>query len=95
MDNKPKKWSYIYLIIVFILMYAPIFYLIFYSFNDGDYMSGFNGFSLRHYADMFADTRLMEILINTFIVALLSSVIATLIGTFGALGIYNTKNTLT
>lgn len=92
MDNKPKKWSYIYLIIVFILMYAPIFYLIFYSFNDGDYMSGFDGFSLRHYADMFADTRLMEILVNTFIVALLSSVIATLIGTFGALGIYNTKN---
>jgi len=73
-------------------MYAPIFYLIFYSFNAGDYMSGFDGFSWRHYADMFADTRLMEILVNTFIVALLSSVIATLIGTFGALGIYNTKN---
>ena len=91
MDNKPKKWSYIYLVFVFILMYAPIFYLIFYSFNKGDYMSGFEAFSLRHYGDMFADTRLMEILVNTFIVALLSSVIATLIGTFGALGVYNTK----
>ena len=91
MDNKPKKWSYIYLVFVFILMYAPIFYLIFYSFNKGDYMSGFEGFSLRHYGDVFADTRLMEILVNTFIVALLSSVIATLIGTFGALGVYNTK----
>ncbi|MBC6498474.1 hypothetical protein H7R52_06530 [Weissella confusa] len=42
MDNKPKKWSYIYLVFVFILMYAPIFYLIFYSFNKGDYMSGFD-----------------------------------------------------
>lgn len=95
MDNKPKKWSYIYLIFVFILMYAPIFYLIFYSFNKGDYMNGFDGFSLRHYQDMFADTRLMEILVNTFIVALLSSVLATLIGTFGALGIYNTKHRTT
>lgn len=95
MDNKPKKWSYIYLVFVFILMYAPIFYLIFYSFNKGDYMNGFSGFSLRHYQDMFADSRLMEILVNTFIVALLSSVIATLIGTFGALGIYNTKNRAT
>lgn len=95
MDNKPKKWSYIYLVFVFILMYAPIFYLIFYSFNKGDYMNGFGGFSLRHYQDMFADTRLMEILVNTFIVALLSSVLATLIGTFGALGIYNTKHRTT
>lgn len=95
MDNKPKKWSYIYLVFVFILMYAPIFYLIFYSFNKGDYMNVFDGFSLRHYQDMFADTRLMEILVNTFIVALLSSVLATLIGTFGALGIYNTKHRTT
>ena len=95
MDNKPKKWSYIYLVFVFILMYAPIFYLIFYSLNKGDYMNGFAGFSLRHYQDMFADSRLMEILVNTFIVALLSSVIATLIGTFGALGIYNTKHRAT
>ncbi len=101
MDNKPKKWSYIYLVFVFILMYAPIFYLIFYSFNKGDYMNAVEQenlaktivevLSLRHYGDMFADTRLMEILVNTFIVALLSSVIATLIGTFGALGVYNTK----
>jgi spermidine/putrescine transport system permease protein len=73
-------------------MYLPIFYLIFYSFNKGDYMHSFSGFSLRHYADMFGDLRLMQILVNTFIVALLSSIIATLIGTFGALGIYNAKN---
>ncbi|MGK4145115.1 ABC transporter permease [Weissella paramesenteroides] len=91
MASKSKKWANLYLIFVFILMYAPIFYLIFYSFNKGDFMTDFSGFSLRHYVDMFADTRLMQILVNTFIVALLSALIATLIGLFGALGIYNTK----
>jgi len=87
-----SKWSYGYLALVFFVMYLPIFYLIFFSFNSGDYMSDFSGFSLRHYADMFSDLRLMQILLNTFIVAFLSALLATLVGTFGALGIYYTKN---
>lgn len=33
---KKFKWSYLYLGIVFLFLYAPIFYLIFYSFNEGD-----------------------------------------------------------
>jgi spermidine/putrescine transport system permease protein len=72
-------------------MYAPIFYMIFFAFNKGAYMTEFTGFSLVHFKDMFADLRLMSILVNTFIVALLSSLIATLIGTFGALGIYQSR----
>ncbi|MFL2019590.1 MAG: ABC transporter permease [Weissella hellenica] len=95
MVDKHKKWANIYLVFVFILMYAPIFYLIFYSFNKGDYMAGFAGFSWRHYIDMFADARLMQMLVNTFIVALFSALIATLIGLFGAIGIYNTKQAST
>lgn len=91
----PSKQSWgakSYLVLIFILMYAPIFYLIFYSFNSGDYMHSFAGFSLRHYADMFSDLRLMEILVDTFIVALFSALLATLIGTFGAIGIYEARN---
>ncbi|MCM0583307.1 ABC transporter permease [Weissella diestrammenae] len=80
-----------YLVFVFILMYAPIFYMIFFAFNRGNYMTSFTGFSLRHFGNMFSDRRLMSILLNTFIIAFLSSLLATLIGTFGALGIYQTK----
>ncbi len=36
---KKIKWSYLYLAIVFLLLYLPIFYLIFYSFNDGGTMN--------------------------------------------------------
>ncbi|MFL1695681.1 ABC transporter permease [Weissella kandleri] len=81
----------VYLIVIFLLMYLPIFYLILFAFNRGDYMTSFTGLSLRHFVTMFADTRLMGILLNTFIIALLSSLVATLVGTFGALGIYLLK----
>ncbi|AEJ23900.1 ABC transporter permease [Weissella koreensis] len=88
---KKIKIGRIYLILVFILMYAPILYLIVFAFNQGDQMSRFTGFSLRHFQDMFADHHLVSILINTFILAFLSSILATLIGTFGALGIYQIR----
>lgn len=41
----------------------------FYSFNQGGDMSGFTGFTLEHYSAMFADSRLMLILIQTFFLA--------------------------
>ena len=77
--------------IVFALLYAPIFYLIFYSFNDTQTMNQFTGFTLDNYRNVFEDTRLLTIVLNTFLLAFLSALIATIIGTFGAMGIYYTK----
>ncbi|MDT2739472.1 ABC transporter permease [Enterococcus canintestini] len=88
---KKFRWSNLYLILVFIILYIPIFYLIFYSFNAGETMNSFTGFSLQHYQAVFADTRLIIIVLNTFMLAFLSALLAALIGTFGALGIYYTK----
>lgn len=82
----------IYLIVVFIILYAPIFYLIYYSFNSGGSMHDFESFTLEHYKAVFEDSRLLVILINTIIVALLSSLIATILGTLGAIGIVSIKN---
>ena len=82
-----SKFSKIYLGLVFAILYAPIFYLIFYSFNSGGTMSSFKSFTLDHYASVFADTRLIMILINTIIIALLSALISTVIGVIGAIGI--------
>lgn len=84
--------SKLYLIIVFLVLYAPIFYLIFYSFNSGGSMNNFESFTLEHYKAVFDDTRLIVILINTVIVALLSGLIATIIGTLGAIGIVSIKD---
>lgn len=88
MNKKKLKVSNLYLILVFVILYLPIFYLIFYSFNSGGNMNSFEGFSLEHYAAVFEDTRLWTIVFNTLIIALLSSLLATIIGTLGAISIY-------
>lgn len=90
--EKINKRSKIYLTLVFIVLYAPIFFLIFYSFNSGDSMTNFKSFTLSHYKDVFADNRLVVILLNTIIVALLSALFATIIGTMGAIGIQTMRN---
>ncbi|MFT9850539.1 ABC transporter permease [Aneurinibacillus sp. REN35] len=77
----------IYLIFVFFILYAPIFYLMFYSFNSGGSMREFEGFTLEWYKEVFADTRLLIIVLNTLVIALLSSAIATILGVIGALAI--------
>lgn len=99
MDQKLSSLSKLFLILVFFILYAPIFFLIFYSFNSGGNMSDFEGFTLDWYKELFNDTRLLIIVLNTLVVALLSALSSTIIGVFGALMIYsskkrNTENTL-
>ncbi len=86
-----KKFANVYLTIAFLVLYLPIFYLIFYAFNAGGDMNGFTGFTLEHFSSMLGDNRLMLILAQTFLLAFLSSLIATIIGTFGAIYIYQAK----
>nr|WP_304654884.1 ABC transporter permease [Sporolactobacillus sp. STSJ-5] len=69
----------------------PIFYLMFYSFNKAGNMTHFTGFTFDWYKEVFSDKRLIVIVIDTVIVALLSSVLSTVLGVFGALAIYLTK----
>ncbi len=55
-------------------------------------MNNFESFTLEHYAAVFDDSRLIIILLNTVLVALLSGLIATIIGTLGAVGIVSLKD---
>lgn len=55
-------------------------------------MNDFESFTLEHYKAVFEDTRLLVILINTVLIALLSGLIATIIGTLGAIGIVSMKD---
>ncbi|ANK59942.1 MULTISPECIES: ABC transporter permease [Loigolactobacillus] len=89
--KKRFSWQNLYLIFVFALLYVPIFYLIFYSFNRGGTMTHFTGFTWQHYTELFSDSRMIEIVVDTLLIALLSSLLATIIGTLGALQIYSVK----
>lgn len=91
MTKKSSPAANLFLIIIFFILYAPIFYLIFYSFNSGGSMSGFEGFTLDWYRELLQDTRLLIIVLNTLVIALLSALIATIIGMFGAIGIHSLK----
>ncbi|MCL2676496.1 MAG: ABC transporter permease [Streptococcaceae bacterium] len=91
MQNKTRLGRF-YLTFVLILLYFPIFYLILYAFNSGQDMSSFTGFSMTHFTEFFQDSRLILILTETFFLAFLSSIFATIIGTTGAVLIDNLKN---
>ncbi|UEX89457.1 ABC transporter permease [Staphylococcus ratti] len=81
-----------YLIGLLIILYLPIFYLMFYSFNSEGNMVRFSGFTLEHYVALFNNTRLLEVVFNTIAVALIAAAISTIIGLFGALMLYQIRN---
>lgn len=86
MVKKALARSYVALILL--LMYAPIFVLIVFSFTESTNIGTWNGFSLSLYENMFKNEEIMEALKNTLIVAISSSLISTILGTIGAIGIY-------
>lgn len=92
MSKRWNKAASIYLPVMFVILYAPIVYMIYYSFNSGGTMHSFESFTLEWYGEVFQDTRLFIIVLNTLIIALLSSAIATILAVFGALAIYYTRN---
>ena len=83
----------IYIYLVFLFLYLPIFYVIIFSFNTSKLNITFESFTFQWYGTFFKNRTLMEALINTLIVGVLSTVISTIIGTIGAIGLskYNFK----
>lgn len=89
MTNKRSK---IYTALIFIFLYMPIAILILFSFNSSNSTNSLDGLSLKWYKELFNDGATMIALRNTLLLAILSSVIATLIGTLAAYGINRMKN---
>lgn len=77
----------IYLGLILFLMYAPIVTLIVLSFNASKSRAKWGGFTLKWYASLFQDKAIMTALYNTLIIALLSAVLATIVGTAASIGI--------
>ena len=82
-----KTINKLYTALILIFMYAPIAVLILFSFNESNSTSVFSGFSLKWYIELFNDGETLKALYNTLILAVLSSVIATILGTAAAVGI--------
>ncbi|MBQ9803192.1 MAG: ABC transporter permease [Clostridia bacterium] len=87
-----KILSRTYLWVVFALLYAPILILVIFSFNDGGSLSAYTGFSFRWYGELFRDQVALQSLKNSLMLAVSSSLLATVIGTFAALGLDRMRN---
>lgn len=84
------KWyakTYIGFILAF--FYIPIFVMIFYSFNESKSRSYFTGFTLDWYRRLITNEIILQSLWNTLIIAFVSSIFATIIGTAAAIGLAN------
>ncbi len=75
--------------LMFLFLYAPIILLIIFSFNAGDSGAVWKGFSLHWYGRLFRNRLIMESVYTTLLVSLLATAIATVAGTFAAIGLYS------
>ena len=82
-----KKLSKIYMALVLMFLYVPIFVLIAFSFNSTKSRSVFTGFTFDWYAKLFQNELILTSLVNTIVIAVCASVISTIIGTLAAIGI--------
>ena len=88
MKQGNRFWSRLFIGLVFLFLYLPIFLLMIFSFNAGDSNMVWKGFSLDWYRALFQNRLIMESLYTTLLVSLLATVIATAAGTFAAIGLY-------
>ena len=89
-----KKFSRAFTVLVFIFLYIPMIVLAVASFNTGNDIAVFKGFTLSRYTELFRDDALLSLLGNSVIIAILSSLIATILGTMAAVGLHNAKGRL-
>ncbi len=92
MKRKMSPLSKLYVAFIMIFLYAPIVVMIIFSFNASASTSVMTGFSTRWYTSLLHDEATMKSLYNTLILAVSSSLCATVMGTAAAVGINAMKN---
>ena len=88
-----KFFQDFYLVIILIFLYAPIATMMILSFNDSKSRTLWGGFTTKWYAQMFESPAIMDALYNTLLIAFISALAATILGTLAAIGISSMKRT--
>ena len=86
-----KIFGQIYIWIILLLMYLPVLVLIAFSFTEATNVGEWSGFTFDLYPALFQDDAIMRALGNTILVAFISALVATLLGTLGAVGTFYSK----
>ncbi len=91
MKKGKRTFGKILMILAIAFFYLPILYMVIFSFNDGKSLTAFTGFSLRWYKHMLESREMMEALYTTFTVAIIATLISTVVGTIAAIGLSKSK----
>ncbi|WP_325214568.1 extracellular solute-binding protein [Oscillibacter sp.] len=91
MKRQNRLGSRTLMALVFLFLYAPILLLIVFSFNKGNSNIVWTGFSLDWYKSLFQNRLIMRSVYTTLLVSLLATAIATVAGTFAAIGFYSLR----
>jgi spermidine/putrescine transport system permease protein len=86
-EKKPSSWLQIYALFAFIYIYLPILILIIFSFNTQKINVRWEGFTLYWYKVLFNDQNVIAATRNTLLIAAISTLVATIIGTMAALAL--------
>lgn len=89
--KKNGLFSRVFMILIGLFLYAPIFVMIVFSFNSTKSRTVWTGFSLDWYAQLFQNERIIDALYTTLLVSALAAVIATIAGTAAAIGFFSMK----
>ena len=81
-----KPIAKVYTAIIFLFLFAPIAIHLVFSFNSGNSLSVFSGFSLYWYKELFQDSNTLEALRNTLVLALCAAILSTVLGTAASVG---------
>lgn len=89
-----KFWTKVYIWLLLVVLYAPIAFIVVFSFTDAKSLGNWTGFSTRLYQNLFNGSMqnssgLLAAVENTLLIALAASVVATILGTIAAIGIYH------
>ena len=86
-----RKVNRVFTVLVFIFLYIPMIVLAVASFNKGMDIAVFSGFTFDQYKELFRDKHLLSLLGNSVIIAVLSSLVATVMGTIAAVGVHSMR----
>lgn len=89
--KRSKIFKNIFLISVFAFLYAPILVLIVYSFNDSKLRAKWGGFTFKWYLELFNNREILNAVSTTLSIAVISTIISTILGTMAAIAIFYMK----
>ncbi len=94
MKKSRKIFSKLFMLAIMIFFYMPIVYTVVFSFNSKKSLTHWSGFSLKWYEKMLSSSSMMDALWTTISIAILATVISTVIGTITAIGLSKSNKIL-